>query len=726
MTITRPPNGGGILRILVFAGAFSALAAGPPPGSAQSPARLEYLQITTQETGVRSLFQAISPVSENVVWISGHRGTYGRTTDGGATWEISVMPGAGELQFRDVDAFDARTAYLLSAGAGRLSRIYRTDDAGATWTLQLQNEDPEGFFDCMAFWDRDHGIAYGDEVDGELSIFRTEDGGSHWLRVTGLPALDGEGGFAASGTCALTRPGGLGWIAAGNAAQARAMVTRDHGATWKFYETPIVAGSAAGLTTIAFWDDERGIALGGQIGQDTAYADNVAVTSDGGRTWTLAGRPSFPGPVYGSALVMGAASPTVFAVGPQGMSYSEDAGATWNLASDETFWAVAFASERLGWAVGPEGRVVRIALAGDPLTEGYVPGRGDGWERRDPAQLGFDPKKLQAAIDYANAHETTMPLDLGQYLRDRFEGQPFQEIVGPTRKRGGVNGIVLKGGYIVAEWGDTRLATMTFSVTKSYLSTVAGVAWDRGLIADLEHRIGDYVQDGTFDSDHNRPITWHNLLQQTSEWEGELWGKPDRADRRRGVDRTLEQPGTFWEYNDVRVNLMAYSLLNVWREPLPAVLKREIMDPIGASTTWRWHGYETSYTTIDGNRVQSVSGGGHWGGGMIISTRDHARFGLLFLRGGEWGGERLISRDWIQRAVTPTGVQPNYGYMWWLNTGRAQFPSAPESSYFALGAASTSVIWVDPEHDIVAVTRWVDGGEHVDRFMSLVLEALER
>ena len=226
MTITRPPNGGGILRILVFAGAFSALAAGLPPGSAQSPARLEYLQITTQETGVRSLFQAISPVSENVVWISGHRGTYGRTTDGGATWEISVMPGAGELQFRDVDAFDARTAYLLSAGAGRLSRIYRTDDAGATWTLQLQNEDPEGFFDCMAFWDRDHGIAYGDEVDGELSIFRTEDGGSHWLRVTGLPALDGEGGFAASGTCALTRPGGLGWIAAGNAAQARAMVTR--------------------------------------------------------------------------------------------------------------------------------------------------------------------------------------------------------------------------------------------------------------------------------------------------------------------------------------------------------------------------------------------------------------------------------------------------------------------------------------------------------------------
>ncbi|MEE8147426.1 MAG: serine hydrolase, partial [Longimicrobiales bacterium] len=281
-----------------------------------------------------------------------------------------------------------------------------------------------------------------------------------------------------------------------------------------------------------------------------------------------------------------------------------------------------------------------------------MPGRGERWERRAPAQLGFDPVKLQAAVDYAMAHETTMPLDPGQYLRDRFEGQPFQEIVGPTRTRGGVNGIVLKGGYIVAEWGDTRRADMTFSVTKSYLSTVAGLAWDRGLIDDLDDRIGDYVQDGTFDSAHNRPITWHHLLQQTSEWEGELWGKPDQADRRRGIDRTLQEPGTFWEYNDVRVNLMAYSLLNVWREPLPVVLRREIMDPIGASTAWRWHGYETSYTTIDGQRVQSVSGGGHWGGGMIISTRDHARFGLLFLRDSDWGGKRLLSRDWIQRAIT--------------------------------------------------------------------------
>ena len=258
-----------------------------PTTSTQVP----HLEITPQETGVRSLFQAISPVNEDVVWISGHRGTYGRTVDGGATWQVSVMPGAGTLQFRDVDAFDERTAYLLSAGAGQLSRIYRTDDAGRTWTLQLQNEDSEGFFDCMAFWDRDHGIAYGDAVGRELSVFRTEDGGVRWQRLTGLPALDGEGGFAASGTCVATRPGGLGWIAAGNAEQARVLVTRDHGATWTIQATPIVAGAAAGLTTIGFWDNERGIALGGHIGQDTIYTDNVAVTSDGGATWALAGRP---------------------------------------------------------------------------------------------------------------------------------------------------------------------------------------------------------------------------------------------------------------------------------------------------------------------------------------------------------------------------------------------------------------------------------------------------
>ncbi len=350
----------------------------------------------------------------------------------------------------------------------------------------------------------------------------------------------------------------------------------------------------------------------------------------------------------------------------------------------------------------------------------------DDWETRAPEEVGMDAAALDAAVEYTRAHLTPQILDDPEvYLRERFRGIPHQEIVGPTKPRGGVTGIVLKKGSIVAEWGDTDREDMTFSVTKSYLATVAGLAWNDSLIRDVDDRIGDYVTDGTFASDHNASITWHNLLQQMSEWEGTLWGKPDIADRRRGIDRKLDAPGTFWEYNDVRVNLMAYSLLHLFRRPLPDVLKERIMDPIGASSAWRWHGYETSWTEIDGQRMQSVSGGGHWGGGLFIDTRDHARFGLLALRNGRWNDEQLVSAEWFARAITPTDIKPDYGYMWWLNTGRELFPAAPESAFFALGAGSTNVIYVDREHDIVTVTRWVDGGEHVNEFIRLVLSSVK-
>lgn len=374
-------------------------------------------------------------------------------------------------------------------------------------------------------------------------------------------------------------------------------------------------------------------------------------------------------------------------------------------------------------------RIIGVTLllpaCGGGSSEEYFPPPGDAWETRPPEAMGIDPARLAAAVDYAKVHVTTeIPEDPGVYLRERFRGIPHQEIVGPTAPRGGVSGIVLKDGYIVAEWGDTDREDMTFSVTKSYLSTVAGLAWDDGLIRDLSHPIGDYVTDGTFASAHNAPITWHNLLQQMSEWEGNLWGKPDSADRREGIDRTLQTPGTFWEYNDVRVNLMAYSLLQLLRQPLPEILKERIMDPIGASADWRWHGYETSWTEIDGRRMQSVSGGGHWGGGLFIDTRDHARFGLLALREGRWEDEQLVSAEWFARATTPTDIKPDYGYMWWLNTGRELFPAAPAAAFFALGAGSTNVIYVDREHDLVTVTRWVDGRAHVNEFIRLLLESL--
>jgi CubicO group peptidase (beta-lactamase class C family) len=177
-------------------------------------------------------------------------------------------------------------------------------------------------------------------------------------------------------------------------------------------------------------------------------------------------------------------------------------------------------------------------------------------------------------------------------------------------------------------------------------------------------------------------------------------------------NRPLNPPGSFFKYNDVRVNLLAYSLLQVWREPLPQVLKREIMDPIGASTTWRWHGYENSWVTLDGQRMQSVSGGGHFGGGLFINTLDHARYGLLFLRQGRWQSQQILNPQWIQRIREPATPRPDYGYMWWLNTDQKRIPEAPASAYWAAGFGG-NYIYIDEENDLVVVLRWIPKLEEV-------------
>ncbi len=334
----------------------------------------------------------------------------------------------------------------------------------------------------------------------------------------------------------------------------------------------------------------------------------------------------------------------------------------------------------------------------------------------------MDGARLAGALEFALANEAETPTDLRGFLEGRFAGLPDQEILGPMKDRGPMAGLVLRHGCIVAEWGDTRRVDMTFSVTKSFLATIAGLALDRGLIGDVHDRVAESVDDPGFSSAHNAPITWHMMLRQTNEWEGTLWDKPDTADRREGRERALESPGTFWEYNDVRVNRTAYSLLQVWREGLPEVLDREIMRPIGASDTWQWHGYENSWVEIDGRRVQSVSGGGHWGGGMWISTRDLARFGLLHLRRGLWGDRRLLSEDWIEAIREPEPLNPSYGYMWWLNTDRLQWPSLPESSYAALGGGD-NVVWIDPTSDLVVVVRWIARPAQ-DGFLKRVREAV--
>lgn len=325
----------------------------------------------------------------------------------------------------------------------------------------------------------------------------------------------------------------------------------------------------------------------------------------------------------------------------------------------------------------------------------------DDWERRDPEDVGMDPDALDDAVEYVIEHESDIPQD--------FDGHEdlLGEVIGPLpERRGDPNGLVIKDGYVVAEWGDTHAVDLAFSVTKSFLSTAAGVAYDRGLL-DPEDPVAETV-DGGFDSPHNEDITWEMFLQGTSEWEGELWGKPDVADRREGKDRDLREPGTFWEYNDVRVNRLALSLLRLLEEPLPSVVREEVMNPIGASESWDWHGYDNSWVEIDGEEIQSVSGGGHWGGGLWIHSWDLARWAYLYLREGEWDGEQILSREWLSRATEPCDIKPEYGYLLWLNTNRKLWPDGPESSFAALGHGF-NVAWVDPADDLVVVARWYAG-----------------
>lgn len=358
----------------------------------------------------------------------------------------------------------------------------------------------------------------------------------------------------------------------------------------------------------------------------------------------------------------------------------------------------------------------------------YFPTRYE-WEHRSPEEAGLDPARLREAVAHARAGANTEPSDLAAVITESFAPrEPDFRIRGPVRNRAGSSGMILRDGYVVAEWGDVHRVDMTFSVTKSYLSTMAALALRDGLIESVDDRVGPYVQDGRFTSGHNAPITWRHLLNQTSDWQGELFGIPDWADRPVGdtleemQNRELHEPGGHFKYNDVRVNLLALALMQVHRKPLPAVLRDQIMEPIGASTTWRWHGYDDSWVTIDGLKMQSVSGGGHFGGGLFISTADHARFGLLFERRGVWDEKRLIPDGWIEAMREPAEANPQYGFMWWLNTGRERLPDAPEHSYYAAGFGG-NYIWIDEERDLVIVLRWVpDLNGVVKRILAAVEE----
>lgn len=347
---------------------------------------------------------------------------------------------------------------------------------------------------------------------------------------------------------------------------------------------------------------------------------------------------------------------------------------------------------------------------------------------------GFDPEALAAAIALAEAAETPWPRDIRAHIEAGFfEPAPDNEILGPVAPRGGPNGLILRHGTRVAAWGDTRQIDMTFSVAKSYLGLLTGLAVQDGLIRDIDEPVGASVRDGGFDSAQNAPITWRHFLQQTSEWEGTLFGKADMIDRNRtlssegqnrakGQARPLKAPGTHWEYNDVRVNRLSLALLRRFARPLPEVFAERIMDPIGASRDWRWHGYRTSTVEVGGRIIESVSGGGHWGGGVFIHAEDQARVGQLMLGRGAWGGRQLIDAGWIAQSLTPCALNPNYGFLWWLNTGHGQYRGAPETSFFAKGAGG-NITWVEPEAGIVAVMRWMHP-DRTDGFITAVMRAL--
>ena len=366
-----------------------------------------------------------------------------------------------------------------------------------------------------------------------------------------------------------------------------------------------------------------------------------------------------------------------------------------------------------------------LFLVASALQAQYFPPKGQ-WKTARAAEVGMDSAKLQAAVDFAMANAATWDFDRDQV---RTFGTPL----GPLPKtRAGTNGIILRHGLIVAQFGDVKANDPVYSVAKSFLSTVAGVAVEKGLIKSVNDPVANYIKDGGYESEQNRAVTWKHHLQQTTEWEGNMWGKNsdfvgvEQFGNGRREPRALQKPGTFYEYNDVRINRFSLSLARLFGTSVPDVLKTNIMDPIGASAEWRWIPYGNSEVEINGKKVGSVSGGTRWGGGLWINSEDLARFGLLALNKGKWDGRQLVSAKWFTDAVTPSGVngttETDYGYLWWLNTKKKQWPSAPASSFAAIGNGSNT-IWIDPDHDIVLVWHW-HRGNAMDGMIGKLMDAL--
>jgi len=344
---------------------------------------------------------------------------------------------------------------------------------------------------------------------------------------------------------------------------------------------------------------------------------------------------------------------------------------------------------------------------------------------------------LEQAVQFAIDHESTWDRDCSSSNWGVHHGDPapYNKLYGPVHSRGPNSGTILLHGKTLTSWGEPQRADLTFSVAKTYLALLAGVAVDRGLITDLNEPIGKRLKGIGFDEGNNALVTWEQMLQQTSEWEGTLFGLPDQVDRYRAVTfakapdgvkgdaRPLRPAGTYWEYNDVRINQLSLALLHVFQRPLPEVFREAITRPVGASENWNWVGYDDAWVDIAGKRVQSVPGGTHWGGGMSISSEDQALIGQMMLDEGMANGKRVLSAEWIKRMQVPCKLAPFYGYLVWLNDQQKVFPSVPASSYFAVGAGS-SFTWIEPEMGMVVIIRWLNSA-HADAVFGKIYQAVK-
>jgi len=343
------------------------------------------------------------------------------------------------------------------------------------------------------------------------------------------------------------------------------------------------------------------------------------------------------------------------------------------------------------------------------------------------------------AIAFASSHEVGWPrdpaADPARWGVHHEDPPPFDRLRGPVHPRGGVSGVIRLRGEEVAAWGEPDRADQTFSVAKTYLALLAGVAHSRKLLEPGE-RVAERLPGIGFDSEQNRAITWEHLLTQTSEWQGECFGMPDQVEHyrrvsydpkppvgRKGEPRPLQPPGSYWEYNDVRINQFSLALLHLFRRPLPEVFLETILEPLGGGRDFRWEGYDDAWVEIDGLRVKSVPGGTHWGGGVSIGSRDQARVAQLLLSGGLHGGREIVPRDWVQRMQVPCPVAPFYGWLAWLNRDGRLYADASRSSFFMFGAGG-HMVWIDPEHEAVVVVRWLDTASSAE-FVRLVSRALK-